>query len=585
MWLVIIRAVARRAALGTVAASLAVVGLPAGQGGGVHRPVRPRRGRVGERSLRRRRPDPCAVPTHEIGEVQGSGAHRPSPAGRSPSAAPSSATCRASPASTCRTPTATATPPPPTASSCSARRRGRPRRHRRRDRARRASSAARPRSRRGRRRGLRRRHRGRPARAAAARPPADDAARERLEGMLVAPGRPADGQRGLRPHQLRRARPSPRAACLVQPTELARPGHPRGRRPIAAGNTLRRDRPGRRRQRPRQQRPRRPYLTPDHPGPGRRRARPSPSRWCSATASASGGCSPPTAPRTASFAPQNTRPAAPDAVGGDVQVGAFNVLNYFLTLDRDGGRGATTTAAQFEKQAAKIVPAIDGARRRRRHAHGDRGHRLHRPHPRQRRQRRSPTWCGRLNAPPATTSGPTSRCRDELYAVDRDVIRNAIIYQPATSSSRSATPSAWSTRASGSTPASRSRRPSSQDGDAFTVVANHFKSKGPGAATGDNVDAGDGAGRLERRPRASGGSRWRRSSSGCAGQTGTTTSSLLGDFNAYTQEDPVEALRAAGLTDLGSASTRPLQLRVRRHCPARSTTRSPRRRSPRRSPA
>ena len=32
------------------------------------------------------------------------------------------------------------------------------------------------------------------------------------------------------------------------------------------------------------------------------------------------------------FAPQNTRPAAPDEVGGDVQVGAFNVLNYFLTL-------------------------------------------------------------------------------------------------------------------------------------------------------------------------------------------------------------------------------------------------------------
>ena len=40
------------------------------------------------------------------------------------------------------------------------------------------------------------------------------------------------------------------------------------------------------------------------------------------------------------FAPQNTRPAAPDEVGGDVQVGAFNVLNYFLTFGGDGGRGA-----------------------------------------------------------------------------------------------------------------------------------------------------------------------------------------------------------------------------------------------------
>ena len=33
-----------------------------------------------------------------------------------------------------------------------------------------------------------------------------------------------------------------------------------------------------------------------------------------------------------------------------------------------------------------------------------------------------------------------------------------------------------------------------KDGDAFTVVANHFKSKSPGASTGDNADAGDGQG-------------------------------------------------------------------------------------------
>ena len=45
------------------------------------------------------------------------------------------------------------------------------------------------------------------------------------------------------------------------------------------------------------------------------------------------------------FAPQNTRPAAPDAVGGDVKVGAFNVLNYFLTLTGPDARGATSPAA------------------------------------------------------------------------------------------------------------------------------------------------------------------------------------------------------------------------------------------------
>ena len=42
-----------------------------------------------------------------------------------------------------------------------------------------------------------------------------------------------------------------------------------------------------------------------------------------------------------------------------MHVGAFNVLNYFLTLAGDGGRGAETPE-DFENQAAKIVSAIEG---------------------------------------------------------------------------------------------------------------------------------------------------------------------------------------------------------------------------------
>ncbi|WP_324277572.1 hypothetical protein [Blastococcus brunescens] len=57
------------------------------------------------------------------------------------------------------------------------------------------------------------------------------------------------------------------------------------------------------------------------------------------------------------FAPQNTRPESPDEVGGDVQLGAFNVLNYFLTFG-GVGRGAANQA-EFEEQAAKIVTAIN----------------------------------------------------------------------------------------------------------------------------------------------------------------------------------------------------------------------------------
>ena len=76
---------------------------------------------------------------------------------------------------------------------------------------------------------------------------------------------------------------------------------------------------------------------------------------------------------------------------------------------------------------------------------------------------------------------PTSRCRDELYAVDRDVIRSAIIYQhdvvqPVGDPVGLVDEDVWF----------NAREPQAQtfvkDGDAFTVVANHFKSKSPGAA-------------------------------------------------------------------------------------------------------
>ncbi|THH38371.1 ExeM/NucH family extracellular endonuclease [Aliishimia ponticola] len=63
---------------------------------------------------------------------------------------------------------------------------------------------------------------------------------------------------------------------------------------------------------------------------------------------------------------EGARDAVPDAVGGTLQVGAFNVLNYFTTLDDGSGtvgpngldpRGATT-ASDFDRQEAKIVNAM-----------------------------------------------------------------------------------------------------------------------------------------------------------------------------------------------------------------------------------
>ena len=69
-----------------------------------------------------------------------------------------------------------------------------------------------------------------------------------------------------------------------------------------------------------------------------------------------------------SFTHSNPRPSAPDPVGGDVQVAAFNVLNYFNGngTGLEGAPGGFPTArganslAEFNRQRDKIISAITG---------------------------------------------------------------------------------------------------------------------------------------------------------------------------------------------------------------------------------
>ncbi|WP_337060476.1 ExeM/NucH family extracellular endonuclease [Kineococcus sp. G2] len=371
--------------------------------------------------------------------------------------------------------------------------------------------------------------------------PAGDDARERHEGMLVAP---ADTLTVSEVYALTTygELTLSEGGVLVQPTELARPGD--AAEAIAAQNdrrsivlddasTARRSTGDR------------PYLSPDSPvrvgdevtfteplvlgyGFGAWRLQP-------ADGSADGV-----------FAAQDTRPAAPEDVGGDVQVGAFNVLNYFLTFG-GVGRGAPDQA-ELEEQAGKIVPAIralgadvvtlmeieDTDSTGLTPGNADTA---------------LADLVRRLNAAAGSEEWAYVPMPDELYAVDRDVIRNAIIYredvvQPVGDPVGLVDESVWS----------NAREPIAQtfvkDGDAFTVVANHFKSKGGGDdASGDNTDTGQGAYNGDRvrqaRSLAEFLERLRE-------RSGDADVVALGDFNAYTQEDPIEVLRDAGLTDLGS---------------------------------
>jgi predicted extracellular nuclease len=373
--------------------------------------------------------------------------------------------------------------------------------------------------------------------------PADDATRERLEGMLV---QPADALTVSEVFDLTRfgELTLSEGGLLVQPTELARPGAEAQQ--IAAENALRRilldDGSN-----ASLNATTAPYLTPGTPvrvGDVVDFTEPlvlgfgfSAWRLQPADGTADGV-----------FAPQNTRPAAPDPVGGDLRVAAFNVLNYFVTLDPAIGRGATSPA-QFELQAGKIVPAIlaldaevvalmeiedtDSTG----YSPGNADAAL-------------ADLVARLNAAEGSEDWAYVPLPDELYAVDRDVIRNGIIYragsvQPVGDSVGLVDETVWD----------NAREPIAQtfvkDGDAVTVISNHFKSKGTTAgATGDNADSGDGQALWN-------GDRVRQAQSlaafaaEIAEQTGDADVLLMGDFNAYSREDPIVALEDAGYVDLG----------------------------------
>ncbi|WIM97019.1 ExeM/NucH family extracellular endonuclease [Actinoplanes oblitus] len=252
----------------------------------------------------------------------------------------------------------------------------------------------------------------------------------------------------------------------------------------------------------------------------------------------------PAANRT-TFTASNPRTAAPAAVGGDIKVASFNVLNYFVHFGGDA-RGATDAAA-LAKQQAKIVSAISSL-------DADvvalmeieNSVRFEPNDP----QLALKTLVGALNERDGAGTWDYVRTPAELPGpAEQDLITTAIIFKPA-----KVTPKGASRSLSDETVWSNAREPIAQTFTAgsidFTVVANHLKSKSASVTpTGDNVDAGDGQGPYN-------GDRKRQAASlvefvkGVEKDSGTDKVILLGDFNSYTQEDPMQVLYGAGYTDV-----------------------------------
>jgi 5'-nucleotidase len=245
------------------------------------------------------------------------------------------------------------------------------------------------------------------------------------------------------------------------------------------------------------------------------------------------------------FKDTNPRTAAPAPVGGDIKLASFNVLNYFVHFGGDA-RGATDAAA-LAKQQTKIVSAITSL-------DADvvalmeieNSVRFESDNP----QLALKTLVGALNAVDGAGTWDYVRSPAELpAAAQQDLITAAIIFKPA-----KVTPKGASRSINDESVWSNAREPIAQTFTSgaitFTVVANHFKSKSASTTpTGDNVDAGDGQGPFN-------GDRVRQANSLAGFVDSLKTSSgsdqvlLLGDFNAYTQEDPLQALYDKGFTDV-----------------------------------
>jgi len=265
----------------------------------------------------------------------------------------------------------------------------------------------------------------------------------------------------------------------------------------------------------------------------------------------------------ASFAA--SRPAGPADVGGNLKIASFNVLNYFPTTgdqltgcnyytDRDGNpitvkdgcnaRGAAN-AENFERQQAKIVAAITKAG-------ADVVSLEEIENSAQFGKDRDDALAKLVQALDVKTPGVWDYVRTPANAPplsDEDMIRTAFIYKKA-----SAEPLGESIIHNDTVAFASARKPLAQvfkpvgagDDKKFIAIVNHFKSKGS-AATPDDTDKGQGASNLARTKQAQSLLAF---SNELQESKGTDKVFLIGDFNAYSQEDPIRVLSEAGYTDL-----------------------------------
>jgi len=262
----------------------------------------------------------------------------------------------------------------------------------------------------------------------------------------------------------------------------------------------------------------------------------------------------------------NTRTAAPAAVGGNLKIASFNVLNYFRVVGTDLGctsafnttdncdaRGAQTVADR-DRQEGKIVSAINslGADVV---ALEEIENSVKFPTIYEQPINRDYAVSKLVEALNAKVGAgtwkfvPSPAAADLPSVAEQDFIRTAFIYRSAT-----VTPLGVSRVLADDPDFTNAREPLAQvfsdpqTGYKFRLIANHFKSKS-GVGTGDNIDPIQGSFNGDRTRQATSMLEW---ADILAGQDGVTDTLLAGDYNSYSMEDPAEAIVAAGYHDIAA---------------------------------
>jgi predicted extracellular nuclease len=257
-------------------------------------------------------------------------------------------------------------------------------------------------------------------------------------------------------------------------------------------------------------------------------------------------------PTTAPVFNYAPRPATPPAVGGALKVASFNVLNFFNGDGAEGGfptsRGANTFA-EFNRQKAKTVAALCGL-------NADIVGLME-------MENDATTAAPALNELTGALNG-TSGCGSWSFVANpanwgsfpgsTDEIRPAIIYR------NTAVAPVGVALSPNDAAFTQARAPVAQTfritsgastGAKLSVIVNHFKSKGAGG-TGADADQNDGQGFYNAARKA-------QATALLSFITTVQTAAndpdvlVIGDLNAYTEEDPIDILRAGGLVNLDEA--------------------------------